>query len=178
MLKKLKLKGKKFGILTVICESKIKIKGNTNWLCQCNCGKKCNVVGIKLRSGQKKSCGCRQRRMLTDEDSFLSSVYRGYKDKAKQRKFSFLLNKEFFKKLIFSNCYYCNKKFSMIKIFNKTKFKYNGVDRIDSGKGYFKKNVVSCCTDCNRMKWNNNLTNFYNQIKKIVKNLKLEKKYD
>ena len=37
---------------------------------------------------------------------------------------------------------------------------YNGIDRIDSTKGYFNDNVVSCCKVCNRAKSNLSLEDF------------------
>lgn len=55
--KRLDIKGKKFGKLTVIdyYESK---NGETIWQCQCDCGNQCQAVGWHLTTGAKKSCGC------------------------------------------------------------------------------------------------------------------------
>ena len=55
--KRLDIKGKKFGKLTVIdyCESK---NGESIWQCQCDCGNQCQAVGWHLTRGIKKSCGC------------------------------------------------------------------------------------------------------------------------
>lgn len=40
----------------------VRVKGkNTFWACRCTCGKVVVIDGRNLRSGQTKSCGCRQR---------------------------------------------------------------------------------------------------------------------
>jgi hypothetical protein len=53
------------------------------------------------------------------------------------------LTKEQFEPIIKQNCYYCG-------IMQEKGF--NGIDRMDSTKGYEIDNCVSCCTDCNMMK--------------------------
>ena len=35
--------------------------GNSKWLCKCECGNTVEVLGIHLRSGHTKSCGCLQK---------------------------------------------------------------------------------------------------------------------
>lgn len=52
------LRGNKFGKLTPL-----EIVGRSNsrkmlWLCKCDCGNKCVVLGNSLTSGNTKSCGC------------------------------------------------------------------------------------------------------------------------
>jgi hypothetical protein len=44
---------------------------------------------------------------------------------------------------------------------------YNGIDRVDSTKGYFNENVVSCCKVCNRAKSNLSLDEFKEWISKV-----------
>lgn len=69
--------------------------------------------------------------------------------------------------LITRKCYYCGEESSQEKIINKKMFRHNGIDRIDSNKGYIKGNVVSCCTDCNLMKGTLDQSKFLNKIKQI-----------
>jgi hypothetical protein len=57
------LKGQKFGKLTVIEKVEKEKDGNARWLCQCECGKQTTVIGISLRRGNTKSCGCWQRKV-------------------------------------------------------------------------------------------------------------------
>lgn len=53
------ISGEKFGKLTAISFShRDKIKRNTFWNCQCDCGNKSVVDTKNLRSGNSKSCGC------------------------------------------------------------------------------------------------------------------------
>jgi hypothetical protein len=52
------LKGKHFTSLTVIERAGSDSRGQSLWLCQCVCGKKFNVIGYALTSGNTKSCGC------------------------------------------------------------------------------------------------------------------------
>lgn len=49
----------------------------------------------------------------------------------------------------------------------KTTKYVNGIDRIDSSKGYSDDNCVSCCSMCNLMKNNYSVYDFLNHINKI-----------
>lgn len=57
-MKKLDLRGERFGKLTVV-EAVGKAKnGATLWRCKCDCGKESIVQGGNLRNGHTASCGC------------------------------------------------------------------------------------------------------------------------
>ena len=56
------LTGQRFGRLTVIKRVASKIN-NARWLCRCDCGNESEVLGIVLRRGESKSCGCLRREM-------------------------------------------------------------------------------------------------------------------
>lgn len=58
MSKLIDLTGKRFGKLTVIHRAEHSDHGRANWVCKCDCGKTCVVLGNCLRRGQTKSCGC------------------------------------------------------------------------------------------------------------------------
>ena len=49
--------GNRHGMLTVIQYYNSEGKG-ANWLCRCDCGNIVVVNGVKMRSGNTKSCGC------------------------------------------------------------------------------------------------------------------------
>ena len=53
--------GNIYGYLTVIARAENDKDGRARWLCECKCGKKIEVLGKSLRSGNTKSCGCYQR---------------------------------------------------------------------------------------------------------------------
>ena len=72
------------------------------------------------------------------------------KNGAKKRNLEWNLDDENAIILLKQKCYYCNN-------INEV----NGLDRIDSSKGYSKENCVSCCFHCNSMKGNKNINIFY-----------------
>lgn len=58
MAKALNLIGQKFGRLTVIERIENTKRGQTRWLCRCECGNETKVQGSNLKNGHVKSCGC------------------------------------------------------------------------------------------------------------------------
>ena len=73
------------------------------------------------------------------------------------------------------NCHYCGSEPSNIyhykNKYNKYDFLYNGLDRIDSNKGYTIDNVVSCCKKCNIAKSSMEYDEFINYIKEVYEHL-------
>ena len=61
------LTGKRFGKLVCLRLSNEKDeRGNTQWVCRCDCGNTCLAAVPQLRSGYKKSCGCVSHPPLKD----------------------------------------------------------------------------------------------------------------
>jgi len=59
MSKLIDLTGERFGRLTVIEKAPSQPrKTNAFWRCRCDCGNEVTVLGIVLRKGESKSCGC------------------------------------------------------------------------------------------------------------------------
>lgn len=59
--KRIDLAGQKFGDLEVLRLSDQRGKNNTLlWECKCSCGEVIYVLGVSLRAGYYKSCGCKQ----------------------------------------------------------------------------------------------------------------------
>lgn len=134
-------------------------------ICKCDCGNTAIIYHNSLISGATRSCGCLRsdvsklklgKPMVSDAQFATSRLYESYKAGAKKRSILFKISKNDFTKLMFANCYYCG-------IMPSTKFDnyendchdpiyYNGIDRIDSMKGYTKNNVVTCCPTCNYAK--------------------------
>lgn len=53
------LTGQKFNKLTVLYRVFPNTKnGSARWHCRCDCGNECDVIGVHLRNGHTKSCGC------------------------------------------------------------------------------------------------------------------------
>jgi hypothetical protein len=178
--KQLDLTNQKFNKLTVIRLLKSVKYGNTKkrvWECKCDCGNITKINTSPLVRGIIKTCGCsfkdvsrnnsvNSRHKVAKKDAPLNSIYASYRSNAKSRNYVFELNKEEFKILINSNCFYCGQE--PLNIFNKTYYNliYNGIDRIDNEVGYTTNNTVACCKMCNISKNNHTTEYFLNWIKK------------
>lgn len=181
------LTGQKFNKLTVIKRygsQKTKNGSNAVWECICECG---NISYVTTSNLNKTiSCGCfhgpRQAwNRLPENESLVNTVYSNYKNRANKLNLEFLIDKEYFKELIFKNCFYCGVTPSQIIDYthlrlrkNGCTLKYNGIDRKNSNIGYVKDNIVTCCKTCNYGKRNltyeewldylNNLVNYRNSL--------------
>jgi hypothetical protein len=60
------LVGKRFGKLVVIEKHSVNGNGETQWLCQCDCGNTKIVSRGNLKSGNTKSCGCLHKEVMYD----------------------------------------------------------------------------------------------------------------
>jgi len=54
----LKLKGEKFGMLTVLSHRGTDRNGQMKWACKCECGNRHVTISTRLKRGLVKSCGC------------------------------------------------------------------------------------------------------------------------
>jgi hypothetical protein len=88
-----------------------------------------------------------------------AAKFQGYKNGARQRGMAFSLTIDDFMELWQAPCAYCGAEIPTI-----------GIDRIDSKKGYFRENMVSCCELCNRMKQHLSVSTWLEHVKKIVAN--------
>lgn len=86
-MKFIDLTGRKFGRLTVIARAENK-GAHVAWLCKCDCGKECVIMGCHLKSGRAKSCGCLHNEQLVkrsvkhgQSNSRLNKVYRSIKQR-------------------------------------------------------------------------------------------------
>jgi hypothetical protein len=173
------LTGRKFGRLTVIqrSEKRIGIDQKIGWDCLCDCGNNCTLITQELKDGHTKSCGCYNIDCLKNREkketyrlgfgvAAQNRIFMSYSRSAKYAVREFSIPKEEFIKIIQQDCYYCGSSPTNItrSKTNKVILLYNGVDRLDSKKGYVEGNVVPCCGDCNFMKKNMLPDKFLNQI--------------
>lgn len=167
--------GQKFGRWTVIKRNLPNNKwGESNWLCRCECGTEKIIPGSNLRDGTTKSCGCLKRELLGNRRRLalglanMRMLIGNYKWNAKERDQSFTLTEEQFKKLTQQDCHYCGAKPNNVinQEGNFGEYIYNGLDRIDSNKGYVMDNVVPCCKICNSAKSNLTLQEYKSWIKR------------
>ena len=173
------LTNKKFGKLLPLEYMLITNKNGKSqlmWKCICDCGnisyQRSTSLTNNLIIDCKKCSKIRQseKQILPDDISKLRRIFRQYERGAYDRKLQFDISFEDFEKIIMKECVYCGE----IPKTYKDGYKRNGMDRIDSKKDYLLDNVVSCCEMCNIIKRNYTEDEFFNQIIKIYKNLKLK----
>ncbi len=171
--------GNRYGKLVVLCKHANRDKfGRVQWLCQCDCGEKATIITANLRfrkDGKPKqgSCGCDQWALRVSPHSY---VLRNYRQAAKRYGRAFELSEESFVRLISSNCDYCGLKpshqFPPSHVLNNAThaaFRWSGIDRIDSAKGYVEGNVVPCCKACNELKSDKSREEFLVRIEAIYR---------
>lgn len=150
-------------------------KGIWYWNVKCL---NCSTVVKRITSYLKKSKGCIICKLLPKGTTGLNKVFGSYRDSSKIRGMTFDLDKDQFRQLTSSRCYYCGCLPTMKKL-RKYKddrsswgdYAYNGIDRIDNNKGYIFNNCVACCRPCNRGKgawsfgfWLSHLQQFANNV--------------
>ena len=171
--------GMKFNRLKVISFSHADKKWRKFYNVKCECGNKGIVMGSAMSSGNTKSCGClsselkRERNLLPDNGGGINHLILLYKRHAKRRGFIYELEREDFARLIKLPCNYCGTPPANLKRMKNEidNFYYNGIDRIDSRKGYNKSNCVACCEICNKAKMAMSRSEFVEWIKRAYKHL-------
>jgi hypothetical protein len=147
------------------------------WKCVCDCGEVCSIRSTDLSKEKRIDCKkCSKSRQakkqtLPDELAKLKRVFRHYKKHAENKKRAFNISFVAFRDIICQKCVYCGeppKKY-------KDEYERNGIDRIDSKKGYVIGNVVSCCETCNRAKLDNAQKDFFEWVNKVYNHLKENK---
>lgn len=194
--RKLEIKiGDVFGNLIVIDNKSVSVvepsgRKRRSVLCKCKCGRELLVRVDGLfntnKNQSRKSCGCTKSfvnginaQSRRKPESVYRYVYEQYQSSAKSRNINFNLSKEEHLEIIKQPCYYCGSE-PKLKQPNRGKGKYvgvpvpyNGIDRMDSMRGYEKENCVPCCTKCNYMKSDMNISSFIEHILKIANHQKL-----
>jgi hypothetical protein len=167
----LDLTGKRFGRLTVLerCQGQKPIR----WICRCDCGKIVEKPSANLQKGKTKSCGCiRIDGRFDPKELRDSELFGKYKKNAKDRGIPFDLTREEFVAFVDQECAYCG-------TLNSNSFRlkrgdcvsYNGVDRMNSDKGYTLGNCVPCCKHCNTAKMDRKLKEYVLWIKQSYDHL-------
>jgi len=174
--KRAKLTGKVFNQLTALRFNHMNERKSSVWLFRYSCGVEKLIVAAQVVAGMTKSCGCRTHRThrgynkLSDGESSFNGLFSSYKYSAKQRDLSFELSEEQFRKLSKKDCTYCGT--PPLQLWLKktavTGYLYNGIDRMDSTKGYTENNVAPCCKTCNYAKHTMGTSQFMEWIKRLV----------
>jgi hypothetical protein len=181
----------KYGRLTVLSHAGKDHRGKHLWLCLCKCGVKKVVVSDNLSSGKSNSCGCLKAEFLAKkgnqyglyedrEKALLKVQYCHLKRRDVKKGFCETISLAVFSLLSKSPCKYCGIEYSkeIEDRLNESKsqkrlsdhiLKSNGIDRVDSSKGYTVDNSVACCKYCNTAKNTMSEGEFYNWIKRVYK---------
>lgn len=171
--------GNRYGRLVIIEKAENQPPSKkTYWLCQCKCGKQTIVRGTHLRLGKIKSCGCLREdlgrlkgisRRLPRGIAAFRQYYARLRCRAKSRSIEWSLTKEEVYPLAQQPCYYCGAE--PIQRFVNTRYNgfyvHNGLDRIDSDKGYSIDNVVPSCAACNIAKGIMATEQFFNWVARV-----------
>ena len=143
-------------------------------ICSCICGGERKIRVDEFRKENQNGCkNCGKGFYF----KFENKLFNDYITRCKYKNLEFNLTFEEFKELINSNCFYCNS-LPKLHIHNVSKirreFKSNGIDRIDSKKGYIMENCLPCCDICNFSKSDLEFFEFLDHIKKVYENLSLK----
>ncbi len=146
-----------YNMLTALRRSTRKmINGNYYWWFRCDCGAVAEILpaNVRRKKNGTKSCGCLGKSRHHGKAWLTRMVYDCGKH-AKKLEVSYELSRAEVETLAMSECYYCG-----------TTPK-NGIDRVDSEKGYKTSNCVPCCKTCNYMKRKLSKDEFISHIHKI-----------
>lgn len=87
------------------------------------------------------------------------NAWNQYRQAATRKGRAWELSREAFERLVSTACHYCG---------HDPAPAINGIDRIDSGRGYTADNVVTACADCNYAKRNRPVEDFLAWAKRII----------
>lgn len=163
------------------------------WWGICSCGARFIFVPSLLRVSTHKSCGCKTKKLEKISDGFskaqkasVRGLYNRTKNHAKHSKKIWDIDMASFEKLVFSLCHYCRREPNkLFNVYINTKgvnrqanrrewselayITIQGLDRVDSKKGYTLDNVVTCCMTCNFAKHIKPYDEFITWLKDIAK---------
>lgn len=170
------LTGRRFGKLTVVGLERRKNNSNQKkenwyWRCVCDCGDTCYRSSPSLIKSINASCP-RCARISTTSKTTLPNglsrwhrMMRVYKKNANKCGRVFELSEDEFIATASKPCAYCGALPSM----SSYKIVCNGIDRIDSSKGYIIGNVTPCCKWCNKAKSDRPVADFINHAIAIAR---------
>jgi len=172
------LSGRQFGKLVVLEPAGRTKNGTTTWRCRCDCGRVKVVAGHLLNRGSSTSCGCLSKELLVARnkkrkyaDPWVPEM-NAWKSQVRAAH-PVSLTLEEYKTLVTSSCHYCGAlpvAHPHVKLLVGLCLK-NGIDRLDSSKGYEPDNCVSCCKTCNREKLDQPYSQFIENTRRRYEHL-------
>lgn len=174
-IRALDIKGKRFGMLTVLERdfSKHNKQGQAQWKCKCDCGKFSITTTLRLTCGMTKSCGCLKYRTGGHHPAFCGyedidgNYWNRMKNGAKTRSIKMGVSIKNVWDLFVSQNGICA--LSGEKLIIKKNGRTASLDRIDSSKGYVKGNIQWVHKDINMMKHSFSTTKFIELCESVVK---------
>lgn len=141
--------------------------------CLCDCGKEFITDSSNIRKGNTKSCGCYRTERLRQERKPAKEVALGqfvddYSRRARDQGIPWALSRDELSSLIFSPCHYCGNEGRWYHTSGERGCIVNGVDRVDSDRGYRLDNVVPCCSKCNYAKKEYPLSDFLSWARQLA----------
>lgn len=161
--------GNKFGKLTALYRTVVNSKAI--YLCRCDCGVEKLIALTNLTHGNTTSCGCFRKEACRTREHKKNHPTHGvvlayYKRNCKLRNIEWKLTLDEFTILLSGNCFYCNIE-PQTRILAGKERTHNGIDRVDSSKGYVTDNVVTCCKRCNQAKNDMTIDEFIDWLRRI-----------
>lgn len=187
-MKHIDITGQRYGMLVALYQIPKDEKGRYRYLCLCDCGNTIEARAERLRRGKIKSCGCLKHAQAVNRipDRNEAVLRREYSElKKRNKKFSQngeVISLQQFKDIVNQPCYYCGavgSKKIQDRIRNRGKthvcsdktISINGIDRLDSMKGYIDGNCVSCCKTCNYAKNTLTLDEFKDWVMRVYERI-------
>jgi len=172
--------GQRSGSLTVTDFSHSQDR-KTYWNVVCDCGKRLTLPGNAL-SGKKAQRYCGQScptKVLNDEQRIRRRRLISYKAGARSRDLTWELSDDEAWALMQSDCFWCEVPPTNVTYWQEdartqtATWPVNGIDRLDSKRGYEEGNCVPCCARCNQIKADLSSETFLTQIGVILRHQKL-----
>lgn len=181
------LVGRRFGSLTVVARDGSDARRNARWACVCDCGAELSVLGYALTSKQvscgKSSCNPaltksanihREKAKYSGDDTGMMALIGQYRRHANRREMEFSVSGDEFEEEAKKPCTYCGAepipKNIMVGSGAGRRERHtvaNGIDRVDSSKGYISGNITSCCFACNTAKNSMTVDEFLGWVKRV-----------
>lgn len=148
--------------------------GYSLWLVRCDCGTEfARSANAFTRAHALQSCGCGTKGRRPKQ-SHREALFKKHQLNAKYRGLEFELCAEEHAALTQAECAYCGADpVERPHPFLRVSIVSNGIDRIDSSKGYVAGNCVPCCNTCNMAKGQMTTTHFRDWVSRVHRNLGL-----
>jgi hypothetical protein len=172
--------GQRYGRLLVVKRLQNDDKGRSVFLCCCDCKNEVPVRGSFMsRPNGTRSCGCSRADHLARihgicrrgwGEAAKHATYLQTKGSAVKRGLTWNITEDQFHSLAQQVCRYCGcppSNMTAPRYGRYGTYRYNGIDRIDSSKGYSAENCGTSCWICNRAKNSMTEAKFMAWVKRV-----------